>query len=56
MEANLHHDAMYFKSSNRVIKHFLFSKDWVQLLELLNKVWSLGLSLLVVVWAVRMNC
>ena len=24
--------------------------------ELLNKVWDLGLSLLVVVWAVRRNC
>jgi hypothetical protein len=55
MEANLHHDAMYFKSSNRVIKHFLFSKDWVQLLELLNKVCDLGLVYLSGIWVVRIK-
>jgi hypothetical protein len=32
------------------------ANDWVQLLELQNKVCDLGFSLRVVVWAVRMNC
>ena len=32
-----------------------WANDWVQLRELLNKVWDLGLLLLVVVWVVRIN-
>ena len=37
------------------IRNIYLANDWVQLLELLNKVCDLGLLLLVVVWVVRKN-